>query len=228
VFSVEAIGTGTLHVSHRGTAPSAAYPGGALVSEARLVTYALKVDATGVSQLTRHDGWAAELPVVDNVVAMRFTYFGEPRPPRLIVDPLDASAAVPTYGPAPPLIGETQAGWAPGENCLFQVVDGVHVPRLPALDAAVAMVELTPSLFTDGPWCPDATAPNAYDADLLRVRRVRVTLRVQSAVASFRGPAGALFLKGGTARGGARYVPDLEVPFDITPRNLNLAWRSGS
>jgi hypothetical protein len=77
-------------------------------------------------------------------------------------------------------------------------------------------------MLTDGPWCPDGLAPNRFDADLFRVRKIRVTVRVQSALASLRGPAGTLFLKGGTARTGYRYVPDLEVQFDVTPRNLNL------
>jgi hypothetical protein len=31
-----------------------------------------------------------------------------------------------------------------------------------------------------------------------------------------------LFLKGRTAKAAERYVPDLEVEFDIAPRNLNL------
>jgi hypothetical protein len=77
-------------------------------------------------------------------------------------------------------------------------------------------------MLTDGPWCPNAVATNRFDADLLRVRKIRVTLRVQSALASLRGPAGTLFLKGGTARAGERFVPDLEVQFDIAPRNMNL------
>ena len=65
-------------------------------------------------------------------------------------------------------------------------------------------------------------ARNRFDADLLRIRRVRVTLRVQTAVASLRGPAGVLFTNGGLSRSGGRSVPDLEMQFDVTPRNLNL------
>jgi hypothetical protein len=53
---------------------------------------------------------------------------------------------------------------------------------------------------------------------------VRVTLRVQSAIASLRGPAGTLFRNGGTARGSDRYVPDVEVRFDVTPRNLGSGY----
>jgi hypothetical protein len=83
-------------------------------------------------------------------------------------------------------------------------------------------VSLGAEMLTDGPWCPDASAANRFDADLLRVRRIRVTLRVESAVASLRGPAGVLFRRGGTSRAAERLVPDQEIRFDVTPRNLNL------
>ena len=83
-------------------------------------------------------------------------------------------------------------------------------------------MELTPAELTDGPWCPNALTPNRFDADLLRIRKMRVTVRVQSALAMLRGPAGVFFLKGGTARTGELYVPDVEVQFDIAPRNMNL------
>lgn len=82
--------------------------------------------------------------------------------------------------------------------------------------------ELTPALLADGPWRPDEGARNRFDADLLRIRRVRFTIRVQTAVASLRGPAGTLFTNGGLARAGGRYVPDMEIQLDVTPRNLNL------
>ena len=118
----------------------------------------------------------------------------------------------------------SRGSWPPGENCTFAAVDGVHVSRLAALAAdSTALVELTPAILTDGPWCPDALSLNRFDADLLRVRRVRVSLRVQSALASLRGPAGTLFMRGGTARAGDRFLPDLLVRFDVTPRNMNLA-----
>jgi hypothetical protein len=76
--------------------------------------------------------------------------------------------------------------------------------------------------LSDGPWCPDATNANRWDADLLRIRRVAVTLRVEAAAAMLRGPAGPLFVNGGTARGGLAWVPDQEVRFEVAPRNLNL------
>jgi hypothetical protein len=64
--------------------------------------------------------------------------------------------------------------------------------------------------------------PKRFDADLLRVRRVRATIRVQAALEAMRGPASALFLKGGTATDSTRWIPDQEISFDVTPRNLNL------
>jgi hypothetical protein len=47
-------------------------------------------------------------------------------------------------------------------------------------------------------------------------------LRVQAALTALRGPASALFAHGGTSRGGHQWVPDLEVRFQVSPRNLNV------
>ena len=224
VFGVEQIGAGVLTLRHRGVPSPITYGVGAAMSEVRLATYSLKADPTGASQLVRFDGWATELPVVDDVVALRFDYFGDAEPPRLTGRPFDGPGPWTTYGPRPPSIGESRGAWPDGENCIFTVVDGEHAPRLGTLGAGgLTPIPLTPAVMTDGPWCPDDISPNRFDADLLRVRRVRVTLRVQSVAASLRGPAGALFFKRGTARAADLLVPDLEVQFDVAPRNLNLA-----
>jgi hypothetical protein len=58
-----------------------------------------------------------------------------------------------------------------------------------------------------------------FDADVLRVRAVRVTLRVQASLASVRG-RGVAFAQPGTADAGWRLVPDAQVIFVIRPRNL--------
>jgi len=113
--------------------------------------------------------------------------------------------------------------FAAGENCLF-VNDGspTPAPRLPQLgNGSRSVVPLTAAQLSDGPWCPDDANPNRWDADLLRIRKIGVTLRVQAAVAALRGPAGALFVNPGTSSGGSRFVPDLEIRFQISPRNLN-------
>jgi hypothetical protein len=131
-----------------------------------------------------------------------------------------------TYGPKPPALGVDVASdsWPAGENCTFRVdpASGQHVSRLATLGGPGTLTALTGAQLSDGPWCPDATNLNRYDADLHRVRQIRVTFRVQTGVANMRGPAGVLFSRAGTGRLSDRLVPDQAVQFDVTPRNLNL------
>ena len=79
---------------------------------------------------------------------------------------------------------------------------------------------LDPSMFQDGPWLPEDPDLAPFDADLLNIRRVRVLLRVQAALDSMRGPSGVLFLQGGTSTSVERYVPDLQLQFDVALRNM--------
>jgi len=166
------------------------------------------------NQLMYYDGTRnGDVPVVDNVVGLSFEYYGDPQPP-IVKNPTAVSTSwVTTYGPKP------TAGVA---NCVF---DGSVQPQplLATLGAANAgLVKLTQAQLTDGPWCPNAGSTNRYDADLLRVRRIGVTVRVQAALASLRGPASTFFAKGGTSNSASRWVPDQEIRFQVTPRNLNL------
>ena len=207
--------------------PAAFGDGSATIAEIAMHTYYLKADPqTNTFQLMHYDGGVADFPVIDNVVALRFAYYGDPMPPALLpgVD-LNDRAAGPwtTYGPRPPppMRDDLNDAWPAGENCVFAVVDGAHVSRVGALVAnAGSLALLPPALLTDGPWCPDDASPWRFDADLLRVRQVRVMLRVQVGSAALRGPAGVLFTRGGTADAG-RWIPDQEVEFDVSPRNLN-------
>jgi hypothetical protein len=185
--------------------------------------YSLKSDAgAGTYQLVAYDGGTnPDVPVVDNIVALAFEYYGDAQPPRMrkaLVAPIGPWT---TYGPPPSPLAV--APFAAGENCAF-VNDGspTPAPRLASLGAPFdGLVQLTAAQLTDGPWCPDDGAANRWDADLLRIRRVAVRLRVQAAVASLRGPAGLLFAHGGTARS-TPWAPDQEIRFDVAPRNLNL------
>jgi hypothetical protein len=173
-------------------------------------TYYAKADATsGALQLMHYNGASGDFPVIDNVTHLSFAYFGDPRPP--------------TNRPHPGAADDPDPGdeYPAGENCIFSRMDGQPVPRLPVRSAGVALVPLDASLLTDGPWCPNAITVNRFDADLLRIRQVRVRLRVQTGAAVFRGPAGALFSHAGTARNALRYVPDLDLRFDVAPRNLS-------
>ncbi len=196
------------------------YPHGSNVVEARLHTYYLKANAAAQTfQLMHADGSSnAAQPVVDHVVGLAFSYDGEPRAPTLNASG-DAS-----YGPAPPALGIQNTAYPAGENCTFRVdeVSGLQVPRLPALAADSALVPLPSAQLVDGPWCPDETNANRWDADLLRIRRVGVTIRIEAALTALRGPAGVLFANAGSSRNPARWAPDLEVHFQLSPPNMNL------
>ena len=189
-------------------------------------TYYLEDDGAATFRLRQFDGYKSDLPLVDDVVDFGVELMGDPSLPKLL---RPASATLPasvTYGPAPPRVDTAVPPWAAGENCMFTVDgDGRQIPRSELALVGTpggALVSLPAASLVDGPWCPSGAAgANRYDADLLRVRQLRVTLRVQAAAAVFRGPAGVLFRHAGTARSGSRYVPDLEVRFDVTPRNLN-------
>lgn len=205
--------------------------GTAIITQVQTHTYYLKADEdSNTFQLMHYDGDETDLPVVDNVVDLRFEYFGDPAPPTLLTNAPLSSSVGPwtTYGPKPPTTGESVHGWPDGENCVFKVQDGVQVPRLDTLATGVVQVKLDPSILDGsdeedrGAWCPNDTSDSRFDADLLRVRRVRVTLRVQVALAALRGPSGILFTNGGTSSSAERYVPDQEIKFDVTPRNMNL------
>lgn len=183
---------------------------------------------TQTFQLMHADGTAnPAVPVVDHVVGLTFDYYGDPQPPTLVRPLSDPVGPWTTYGPPPPALPTQIAGggYPAGENCVFSIdpLSDLQVPRLPVLGAGgMTLVKLTSSQLTDGPWCPDGTNVNRFDADLLRIRRIGVTLRVEAAVAALRGPAGMLFVNAGTSRGGSKFVPDQQVYFEVTPRNLNL------
>jgi prepilin-type N-terminal cleavage/methylation domain-containing protein len=210
------------HLQHRQQGDlSKSYGVGAKIVQVNQEVYYLN---TATNQLMHYDGFQAAVPVVDNVVGLTFDYYGEPQPPVMLKPGVDQTV---TYGPKPPALGAASGNWPSGENCTFQVVAGQQVSRLATLGAAGSgLVHLTASQLTDGPWCPDGTNGNRFDADLLRIRQVRVALRVQTGNAALRGRlttgADALFAKGGTAPSGPQVVPDQMIRFDVVPRNMNL------
>jgi hypothetical protein len=221
-FTVTNVQADALHLQHQGSQLNKPYDTGAYITQVAQYTYWLKTDTVaGNYQLMRYDGNQTDVPIADNVVGLSFEYYGERNPPQLrpgLTPPT-------TYGPSPPALGvdNSSDNWGAGENCIFTVSAGVHVPRLPTISGGVnSLVKLTQAQLTDGPWCPDSVAPGRYDADLLRIRKVRITLRVQAAKASLRGPVGTLFTRGGTSRTGEQFVPDHEIKFDVTARNLGL------
>jgi hypothetical protein len=224
-FQITQVQSSALHLQHRGQDFQKAYDAGANISQVAAYTYWLKQDDVAKTyQLMRYDGYQSDLPIIDDVVGLNFEYYGDPNPAILRPGMIPAT----TYAPAPPALGVDNPNdlWGAGENCAFMVNGGLQVSRMAQLGPANSgLVKLTQAQLTDGPWCPDANASMKYDVDLFRIRKVKVTLRVQVADESLRGKAGSapgLFVKYGTSKSGERFVPDQEIKFDVTPRNLNL------
>ena len=200
----------------------------AAITEVMTSVYALANEAaTGTPRLMRYDGRVTTFPAVDHVVTLAFEYFGEPAPPHVLAEgEMDGTSRTwASYGPAPPPVLQDRAGdaWGPGENCTFQVVNGAHAARLGALGPVGTLVRLDRAVLTDGPWCPDGNDSRRFDADLLRVRRIRVVLRTEAALASLRGRAGQFFVRAGSGTSARTLVPDQEIRFDVTPRNMRAA-----
>ncbi len=145
-------------------------------------------------QLRHYDGANSDLPLVDDVVGLSFRYYGDPNPP---------------LSPQPPI------GVA---NCLF---DTSGNSTLPTLTGGGSLVELTEAMLTDGPFC-GVTGGNQFDADLYRVRKVRVDVRMQVSAIDLRGTDPARFTRPGQSSSGARQVPDYKLSFEVSPRNMNL------
>jgi hypothetical protein len=172
VFTVLAVAGSDASLRHRGQQGAYGYPAGTFAAEAELRSYYFDAAA---GQLRVSDGDLTDQPVVDGLSRLSFEYFGTPWPPR---------------SPKPP----------PGvANCLFDAT-GAPDPGLltlpPGPDGAAP---LPPALLSDGPWC--GAGDTRFDADLLRIRRVRVTLAV-----------------GGLGRPVGR---DPTMTFDVAPHNLS-------
>jgi hypothetical protein len=230
-FTITQVQDSAAHLQHQGQDFSVGYSAGSYVTQVKTVSYYLYTNVvTNTFQLMYYDGYNPAVPVVDNVVKLEFEYFGEPAPPQLLPNkPLtDPKGPWTTYGPKPPVMGVNNPSdtWGPGENCAFMLTgvapNQTQVPRMATLAVGVGQVKLDPAILQDGPWCPDGTRTSRFDADLFRIRRVRVKIRVQAALESLRGPAGVHFVRGGTSTSAVRRVPDQEIQFDITPRNMNL------
>lgn len=187
------------HLQHQGQGLSVGYEPGSSVTEVRTHTFWLD---TSKNQLMEYDGFSTDTPLVDNVVGLTFEYFGDATPPT-----------------APKATGKA--------NCLYDAAGNLTYNPAPLATGDGSLAPLPLDMFKDGPWCSDPgnITKNSYDADLLRVRKIRVTLRVQASSASMRGtnPSGmTLFVNPGIASRPEEYLPDHEIRFEVSPRNLNL------
>ena len=116
------------------------------------------------------------------------------------------------YGlpPPGPLEPDPDNVFTAGAHCMIARAGPAPVSRLVSYEPeADGLVRFEPGDFADGPWCPYDGSPGAYDADLHRISRVDIRLRVEVQSAEFRGPAGRLFTRGGTAaRNAPKWVLD--------------------
>ena len=159
---------------------------------AAIVIRTLSFDAVR-QQLRLASNAAASQPLTDDVVAVRVRYYG--------------TAAAPRW----PAIAGT-------DTCAV-LADGT--PRLGLLGPVPGPpVELTVAGFMDGPWC--GAGAWRFDADLLRVRALRIGVRLQAASTAVRGRALEWFARPGQARRPGQEVRDVELEtFVLAP---NLAW----
>lgn len=175
---------------HRAPASFSTFEAGAALAEIETHTYYF--DAAN-RQLRDYDGYLTDVPLIDHVVGLRFEYFGDPRPPAW---------------PQPP---------AGVENCLYDA-SGSPKPMPVLAPEGDSLAPLPLGIFGDGPWC--GSGAETFDADLLRIRRVRVTIRLEAASAAVRA-IGPSFANPGTSRSALRSVADYVMAFDVSPRNLN-------
>jgi hypothetical protein len=122
------------------------------------------------------------------------------------------------YLKADPIAHTSQLMLADGAGSAAPVLD--HVVGLAFEYGGEAGAPIAGTELADGPWLPSAAAAARWDADLQRVRTVRVTLRVEAALDALRGPAGALFANRGTAASPRVWVPDEERRFTVALRNM--------
>lgn len=148
----------------------------------------------GRRQLRLADAAATAQPLTDEVVGFRARYYGTPAAPRW-----------------PAIVG--------ADTCAV-AADGT--PRLPLLGPMPGPpVELTLGELADGPWCGAGTW--RFDADLMRIRAVRLGVRLQAGAAGVRGVAPEWFARPGQARRPGQEVRDVELDAFITAPNLSWA-----
>ena len=162
------------------------YETGASLAPAVVQSY--HVD-TSRAQLRYRRDWGREVPVLDNVVSVRFRYLG-------VSDGSWSATADP----------------AGGVRCAVR-------ETLDESNLVVRTVELSRAVLSDGPWCG---GDSSFDADLLRLRSVRVELRLDASLAELRGARPVIFARPGYATDARRWVSDLTARFDLS---LRIPWR---
>ncbi|MEW5984474.1 MAG: hypothetical protein AB1806_19155 [Acidobacteriota bacterium] len=210
---------GTL-LTHAPATFSRAYRAGSVIGRTTLEAYHARADPGAGSLQLRSGRGGGDFPLLDGLAGIAIEYFGDPTPP--VVLGTSGGRILVSYGPEPPRPGldDPADAWGAGENCTFVATAEALVPRLPSLpEDHGGLTRLSPAALGDGPWCPDGGSAWRFDADLMRVRRVRLTLRVQAQSGAARGSHPRLFSRPGDGRNAGALVPDLEVSVDVALRN---------
>jgi hypothetical protein len=158
----------------------------------------------------------AREPVLDGVTRLEFRAWGAASPPALHGSPVLAGFA--QYGLRPPPAGEAdpEGIFAEGSHCMAAGGGPLASTLEPRAGGGDGLAQLGPDDFDDGPWCPHEDAPDRYDADWFRVRRIDVDLQVEAVSEEFRGLAGPLFARAGAAASeGSRWVRDRSIRFSV-------------
>jgi prepilin-type N-terminal cleavage/methylation domain-containing protein len=193
IFTVTDVGTTALTVRARGPGSGRTHRVGSPVLS--IDSSSFFVDPSAFV-LHRYDGDASDVPAIDDVVGMDVRYYAARQPPAW---------------PRPPT-GEA--------NCLYDADGSYQSALMPALAGAGGLAELTDAMLSDGPWC--GSGGTRFDADLLRVRRIRLSVRLQASDPAVRGRDRQRFVNPGSATRETSLVPDVTVVIDVTPRNLGL------
>ncbi len=147
------------------------------------------------SRLMRYDGYRSDQPLVDHVVGFDVAYYVDPSP---------------TSVPPPP------PGFA---SCVYDAGDPPR-PLLRDLGGETP-TRLTLAQLRDGPIC--GVAPNRFDGDLLRVRRIGLTVRVRVASDRLRRADPDGVSSGVAAARVTPTVEDYSVSVDVAPR-VSAGW----
>jgi prepilin-type N-terminal cleavage/methylation domain-containing protein len=194
-----------------------AYPAGAWVVAVRQERLLLVSQAGGSSTLTRITAAGAREPVVDGVTRLQLHAWGDPSPPSLLA--ATGRAGFAQYGLRPPASDHVdQEGiFAAGAHCMaFPDGSTTGTTLIPRAADDNGLAPLLPRDLDDGPWCPHDDAPDRFDADWFRLRRIDVDLEVEVLAEEFRGRVGSLFRRAGTAAHDApRWVRDRAVRFSV-------------
>ncbi|MDH4065855.1 MAG: prepilin-type N-terminal cleavage/methylation domain-containing protein [Acidobacteriota bacterium] len=216
VFEIVSVSDGQARITPR--APLAfAYGAGAWVLGARVDRIGLVPQSDGSQTLTRITWAGAREPLIEGVVNLDIVAWGRADAPAL--RDAEDGPGLASYGLEPPAPDEVddEGVFTIGEHCMAGREGGEPRSRLSVRPVeSDGLARLGPSDLEDGPWCPNGGAVTAFDADLFRLRRLDVVMRVEVLSAEFRGPAGRLFTRGGTAALDApRWIRDRTLSFSV-------------